>query len=61
MNGAPLNDVLAAALAVARDQYAQRIRELEGDLAEMEEERDALESELHDLRQGLEKLLEESK
>jgi len=61
VNGASLNDVLAAALAVARDQSMQRICKLEDDLAEMEEERDALESELQNLRQGLEKLLEEGK
>lgn len=61
VNGAPLNDVLASALAVARDQYTRRIRELELDLDESREECERLEDELQDLRNGLKNLLEESR
>jgi septal ring factor EnvC (AmiA/AmiB activator) len=59
VNGTALNDVLAAALAVAREQVGQRIAELESELAEKEDECSQLAGELQDLRHGLKNLLEE--
>jgi len=61
VNGAAVNDVLSAALAVAREQVGQRVAELERELAEKEDECSQLAGELQDLRDGLKNLLEESR
>src|SRR5262249_17828668 len=53
------NQLLTAALAVAREQVNGRLAELKRDLADSEEEREQLETELRDLRDGLKNLLGE--
>jgi septal ring factor EnvC (AmiA/AmiB activator) len=61
VNGAGPEQLLAAALAVARELCDQKIRELEHDLEESNDECSRLEDELRDLRNGLKELLEEDR
>jgi ABC-type uncharacterized transport system ATPase component len=61
VNGTDPEQLLAAALTVARELCDQKIRELKHALAESEEERSQLESDIEDLRNGLRNLLAEDK
>lgn len=61
VDGAEPRQMVAAALTVARELCDQKIRELKHALAESEEERSQLESDIEDLRNGLRNLLAEDR
>jgi hypothetical protein len=61
VNGADLNQLLFAALSVARDQVSQKIAELERALDDSEQDRWQLEDEMRELQGQIKHLTEEGK